>query len=330
MFRSLRYSSRIAITAIAAALSLGSLSVAAQTPASDKPLRTILPVGPGSGVDTIMRTVSPALSKSLGQPVVIENMPGAGGITGTQAIVGARPDGQTIGVVSNNHVINPSVYAKMPFDSIADITPIMVVGSTPMVLVVNPNKLPVKDVKELVAALKAKPDAYNYASSGNGTILHLADEMFLDQAGVTSKHIPYKGVGPMISDLLGGQVDWGVTSLPSVQGHLKAGTLRAIGVGSLTRVAAAPEIPTMVEQGMPNYLVEGWFAVIGPAKLPADQVRRIHAGVLAAMAAPEVKEAMAKQGNDINPTTPEAAAAYFRSEQDKYARLVKKAGVKLD
>jgi len=330
MFRSLGFPSRIAITAIAMAFSLGALSVAAQSPASDKPLRTILPVGPGSGVDTIMRTVSPALSKSLGQPVVIENMPGAGGITGTQAIVGARPDGQTIGVVSNNHVINPSVYTKMPFDSIADITPIMVVGSTPMVLVVNPNKLPVKDVKELIAVLKAKPDTYNYASSGNGTILHLADEMFLDQAGVTSKHIPYKGVGPMISDLIGGQVDWGVTSLPSVQGHLKAGTLRAIGVGSSQRVAAAPEIPTMVEQGMPNYLVEGWFAVIGPAKLPADQVKRIHAGVLAAMAAPEVKEAMAKQGNEINPTTPEAAAAYFRSEQDKYAKLVKKASVKLD
>ena len=330
MFRSLGFFSPIAITAIAAAFSLGAPGVAAQAPASDKPLRTILPVGPGSGVDTIMRTVSPALGKSLGQPVVIENMPGAGGITGTQAIVGARPDGQTIGVVSNNHVINPSVYSKMPFDSIADITPIMIVGSTPMVLVVNPNKLPVKDVKELVAALKAKPDTYNYASSGNGTILHLADEMFLDQAGVTSKHIPYKGVGPMISDLIGGQVDWGVTSLPSVQGHLKAGTLRAIGVGSSKRVAAAPEIPTMVEQGMPNYLVEGWFAVIGPAKLPADQVKRIHTGFLGAMATPEVKEAMAKQGNDINPTTPEAAAAYFRSEQDKYAKLVKKAGVKLD
>lgn len=330
MFRSLRFSRRVAIPAIAAALSLGSLSVAAQTPALDKPLRTILPVGPGSGVDTIMRTVSPALTKSLGQPVVIENMPGAGGITGTQAIVNSRPDGQTIGVVSNNHVINPSVYSKMPFDSIADITPIMVVGSTPMVLVVNPNKLPVKDVKELIAALKAKPGVYNYASSGNGTILHLADEMFVDQAGVTSNHIPYKGVGPMISDLIGGQVDWGVTSLPSVQGHLKAGTLRAIGVGSVKRVAAAPEIPTMVEQGMPNYLVEGWFAVIGPAKLPPEQVKRIHAGFLAAMAAPEVKEAMAKQGNDISPTTPEAAAAYFRSEQEKYANLVKKAGVKLD
>jgi len=331
MLHTLRFPVRIGLTAIAAALSLGSLSVVAQSPASDKPLRTILPVGPGSGVDTITRTMTPAVSKALGgQPVVIENMPGAGGITGTQAIVSARPDGQTIGVVSNNHVINPSVYSKMPFDSLSDITPIMVVGSTPMVLVVNPNKLPVNNVKELVAALKAKPGFYNYASSGNGTILHLADEMFIDQAGVTSNHIPYKGVGPMITDIMGGQVDWGVTSLPSIQGQLKTGSLRAIGVGSAQRVPAAPEIPTMVEQGMPDYLVEGWFAVIGPAKLPPDQVKRIHAGFTAALATPEVKEAMAKQGNVINPTTPEAAAAYFRSEQDKYAKLVKKAGVKID
>jgi tripartite-type tricarboxylate transporter receptor subunit TctC len=330
MICSLGFLHRTAITVIAAAASLGPLPALAQSPASDKPLRTILPVGPGSGVDTIMRTVSPALTKSLGQPVVIENMPGAGGIPGTQAIVGSRPDGQTIGVVSNNHVINPSVYSKMPFDSIADITPIMVVGTTPLVLVVNPNKLPVKDVKELVAALKAKPGAYNYASSGNGTILHLAAEMFIDQAGVTSNHIPYKGVGPMVTDIMGGQVDWGVTSLPSIQGHLKTGSLRAIGVATAQRLAAAPEIPTMVEQGMPNYLVDGWFAVIGPAKLPPDQVKRIHAAFAAALATPEVKEAMAKQGNVINPSTPEVAVAFFRSEQDKYAKLVKKAGVKID
>ena len=330
MICSLGFLHRAAITVIAAAVSLGPLPALAQSPASDKPLRTILPVGPGSGVDTIMRTVSPALTKSLGQPVVIENMPGAGGITGTQAIVGSRPDGQTIGVVSNNHVINPSVYSKMPFDSIADITPIMVVGTTPLVLVVNPNKLPVKDVKELVAALKAKPGAYNYASSGNGTILHLAAEMFIDQAGVTSNHIPYKGVGPMVTDIMGGQVDWGVTSLPSIQGHLKTGSLRAIGVATAQRLAAAPDIPTMVEQGMPNYLVDGWFAVIGPAKLPPDQVKRIHAAFAAALATPEVTEAMAKQGNVINPSTPEVAVAFFRSEQDKYAKLVKKAGVKID
>jgi tripartite-type tricarboxylate transporter receptor subunit TctC len=308
-----------------------SLAVAALAAHAQQPMRAILPVGPGSGVDTIARSIGPSLTKALnGTPVVIENIPGAGGVTGTAAIVKATPDGNTIGIVSNNHVINPSVYKQMPFDSINDITPIMVVGTTPMVLVVNPNKLPVKDAKELVAALKAKPNGYNYASSGNGTILHLAAEMFLDQTGTTSLHIPYKGVGAMVTDLIGGQVDWGVLALPAVQGHLKTGALRAIGTGASGRIPAAPEIPTMAEQGVPGYLVDGWFAVIGPAKLPPAQVKRIHEAWIAALAAPEVQEAMAKQGNVIKPSTPEAAATFFRSEQDKYAKLVAKAGVKLD
>ena len=146
----------------------------------------------GAGVDAIIRAAGPSLSKALGQPVVIENMPGAGGITGTTAIVKARPDGRTIGVVSNNHVINPSVYKTMPFDSIQDITPIAVMGATPFVLVVNPAKVPAKNVKELIAFLKAKPGTYNYASSGNGTILHLAGAMFVDEAGVDVKHVPYR------------------------------------------------------------------------------------------------------------------------------------------
>jgi tripartite-type tricarboxylate transporter receptor subunit TctC len=305
-------------------------SLSAPAAFAQSPMRIILPVATGSGVDAITRAVGPSLSKALGQPVVIENMPGAGGITGTAAIVKAPPDGVTIGVVSNNHVINPSVYKKMPFDSIADITPIMVIGETPLVVVVNPARVPAKNVQELVAFLKAKPGAYNYASSGNGTILHLAAEMFLNEAGVEAKHIPYKGVGPMVTDLIGGQVEMGVVALPSVQGHLKSGALRAIGVGGQARIAAAPDLPTIAEQGLPNYDVVGWFAVIGPAKLPANEVKRINAAFTMALATPEVREAMAAQGNIIKPTTPEAAAQFFRSELAKYADLVKKAGVKVD
>jgi tripartite-type tricarboxylate transporter receptor subunit TctC len=303
------------------------LALLAQT--TDRAVRFILPVGAGSGVDTIVRAAGAALGKTLGHPVVIENQPGAGGIVGTSALVKSMPDGMTLSVVSNNHVIYPSVYKSLPFDPINDITPITVIGTTPMVLVVNPTKLPATNVKELVALLKAKPDAYNYASSGNGTILHLAAQMFLDEAQVKARHIPYKGVGPMVADLIGGQVDIGVLALPAVQAHLKSGALRAIGVGGNTRSAAAPEIPTIAEQGLPNYNMEGWFAVIGPAKLPAAEVKRIQAAVVAAYATPEVKEAMAKQGNTINPGTPEAAAAYFRNEMTKYAQLVKKAGVEL-
>src|SRR5258706_5233349 len=230
----------------------------------ERAIKFILPVATASGVDTITRTASPALAKALGRPVVIDNQPGAGGIVGTQALVRSAPDGFKLSIVSNNHVIYPSVYKSLPFDPIKDITPIAVIGSTPIVLVVNAAKIPAKNAQELIALLKAKPGVYNYGSSGNGTILQLAAEMFLDEAGVKVTHVPYKGVGPMLTDLLGGQVDFGTLSLPSVQQHLKSGALRAIGVGSEKRVAAAPGIPTVVEQGFPGHVVAGWLPGIGP------------------------------------------------------------------
>jgi tripartite-type tricarboxylate transporter receptor subunit TctC len=300
--------------------------------AADKaPLRLILPIGAGSGVDTIMRAAQPALSKALGgQAIVIENLPGAGGTTGTLALVKAAPDGLTLGVVSNNHVVNPSVFKKMPFDALNDITPVSVVGATPFVLVVNPSKVPAKTAKELQAFLKARPGTYNYASSGNGTIIHLAGEMFVDAVGADVRHIPYKGTGPMVADLIGGQVEFGVVSLPAVQGHLKSGALRAIGVMGRQRVASLPELPTIAEQGFPEVDIAGWFAVIAPAKMPAAEVMRLHDAIVAAFAMPETKDAMTRQENIINPMTPEASAQYFRSEQDRYARLVKKANITLD
>ena len=297
---------------------------------SQRPMRAILPVSAGSGVDAIVRAAAPSISQALGQPLVIENLPGAGGISGTSAIVKAAPDGTTIGIVSNNHVTNPAVYSNLPYDSLNDITPIAVIGATPFVLVVNPQKLPAKNLPELLALLKAKPGVYNYASSGNGTIIHFAGAMFVDMAGVDAKHIPYKGVGPMVQDLLAGNVDLGVVALPAAQGHIKSGKLVAIGITGAARTAAAPDIPTIAEQGLPGYDVSGWFAVVGPAKLPAPEVRRIHDAFVAAFATPETKEAMAKQGNDIRVTTPEEAIAFFRSETERYSKLARKVGMHID
>jgi tripartite-type tricarboxylate transporter receptor subunit TctC len=294
----------------------------------ERPVKFILPVATASGVDTITRAAQPALSKALAAPVVVENQPGAGGIVGTSALVKSAPDGYTLSIVSNNHVIYPSVYKSVPFDPIADITPIAVIGSTPIVIVVNA-KVPAKSAQELIALLKANPGKYNYGSSGNGTILHLAAAMFFEEAGVTATHVPYKGVGPMLTDLIGGQVEIGALALPSVQQHLKSGTLRAIGVGSAKRLPAAPDIPTMVEQGLPDYLVEGWFAVIGPAKMAAADVKRVHDAFASAFATPEVREAMDKQGNTINVSTTDYANQFFRSELAKYAKLVKKTGIEL-
>lgn len=299
--------------------------------AEQAPLRVVLPLSAGSAVDSIARAVQTALSKALGdQAVVIENLPGAGGITGTSALVKAAPDGQTIGFLSNNHAVNPSVYKKMPYDSLNDITPISVVGSSPFVLVVNPAKVPAKTAKELQAFLKAKPGAYNYASAGNGTIIHLAGEMFVDAVGADVRHVPYKGTGPMLVDIISGQVEMGVAALAVVLPHLKSGAMRAIGVMGKSRVASLPDLPTIAEQGFPEVDVAGWFAVAGPAKLPPTQVKRIHEAVVAAFNDPGVKLAMAKQENVINPSSPEAAAQFFKTEQERFARIVAKAKVTLD
>ena len=312
------------------ALATGAM-LCAGAQAQTGPLRVVLPVGAGSGVDTIMRAAQNELSKALGgQAVIIDNLTGAGGLTGTTANVNAAPDGNTIGVVSNNHAVNPSVFKRLPYDSINDISPISVIGSTPFVLVVNPAKVPAKNAKELQAFLKAKPGAYNYASSGNGTIIHLAGEMFVDAAGVDVKHIPYKGTGAQVADLIGGQVELGVVAVPAAQGHLKSGALRAIGIMGASRLASMPEVPTIAEQGFPEVDVAGWFAVIGPAKLPAAQVKRIRDAFVTAFASAEVKAAMVRQENVIAPTTPEAALQFFKTEQERYAKLVKKADIKLD
>ncbi|MDF2462713.1 MAG: tctC [Ramlibacter sp.] len=290
-------------------------------------VKFILPNATGSGVDAITRAAQTALGKALNATVVVDNQPGAGGVVGLQALARSAPDGNTLSVVSNNVVIFPSVLKSLPFDMPGDFTPIAIVGATPMVLVVNPAKVPATNSKDFIALLKSKPGQLNFASGGNGTILHLATELFLEQAGATAKHIPYKGVGPMVTDLIGGQVEFGTAALPSVQAHIKSGALKPIGMLAAQRTPAAPDIPTFVEQGLSNFVVDAWFAVIGPKGMSAGSVKKAHDAVVAAFADPGVKEVMAKQGNTINISTPEQAQAAFRSELAKYAALVKKAGI---
>ncbi len=328
--KSIKSFSRRQILAAAGVMATSPIPIrlVAQT-ASDKVVKFILPIGAGSGVDGITRAASNALGKALGSSVVIENQPGAGGVVGTNALTKSAPDGLTLSIVSNNHVIYPSVLKALPFDPIKDITPIAVIGSTPMVLVVNA-KFPAKNMQEFVALLKANPGKYNYASSGNGTILHLAAELMKDATGTFATHIPYRGFGPMMADIIGGQVDFGVGALVAVAGQIKSGNLRAICIASSQRAPSHPDIPTAAEQGFPKYLVEGWFAAIGPAKMSAENVKRIHAAVSTAFATDEVKAAMARQGNTINIQSPEASAAFFQSELNKYAAIVKKAGIKPD
>jgi len=311
--------------ALAMAAVAGGVPLAAQ--AQSNVVKFILPNAVGSGVDAISRAAQPALAKALNANVVVENQPGAGGVVGLQALARSAPDGNTLSVVSNNVVIFPSVLKSLPFNMPGDFTPIAVVGTTPMVLIVNPSRIPVSSGREFFAHLKSRPGEVNYGSGGNGTILHLATELVLEAAGVTAKHIPYKGVGPMVTDLLGGQIDFATAALPSVQGQIKGGSLRAIGMLSPRRSPAAPEIPTFAEQGLTNFSVEAWFAVIGPKNMNAATVKRVHDAVATAFSDAAVLEAMAKFGNTINVSTPEQAQAAFQTELAKYAALVKKVGL---
>ena len=296
---------------------------------ANAPLRVIVPASAGSGQDAMVRAAQLAMARVFNRPVVVENLPGSGGIIGTQQLVRAAPDGNTIAFVSNNHVVNPAVYKKLPFDSLNDITPITVVGETPFMLVVNPAKLPANDAKEFAALLKAQPGRYNFGSSGNGTILHLAAEMCIESVGAKARHIPYKGAGPMLTDLLGGQIDFGVLAVPVIQGHLKSGALKAVAATGAQRAPSLPNIPTMKEQGF-DAVVGGWLAAVGPAHLQAAEVQRLHTAIVAAWTAPDAKKALLEQDNIIHPTSAAEARTIFARDLKVYADLVKKVGVTLD
>ncbi len=317
---------RRTLLALAAAGLLAPLGALAQ---SDKPLRVILPLSAGSGADGAIRAISTQLAKAAGHPVVIENLPGAGGITGTAQIVRGPRDGSMIGVVSNNHVVNPSVYPSIPFDAIQDIAPITIIGATPFVVVANPS-VPARNIQELVALARAKPGTLNYGSSGNGTILHLGAAMLVDQAKVDIKHIPYKGMGMLMNDLLSGQVQWGVVALAPAAPHIKSGTLRALGVTTAQRVPSMPDLATVAEQGLPDYALEGWIAAIGPKHLPMAERNRLHQAFQQALAQPEARNALITQGYEIKLTPPEATGAFMRSELQRMAEVVKNARVKVD
>ena len=295
----------------------------------NRPIRVVVTSSPGSTGDTTMRILGSALEKALGQAVVVENVPGSGGIAGTEKVVRAPKDGYTLGLISNNHAINPHIYRSVPFDSEKDIAPISVIGSTPVVLVAHPD-LPAKSARELIALAKAKPGTLNYGSAGNGTVLHLAGVLFTSEAGVDIKHVPYKGLAQMTADLIGGQIEMGWGGVATVAPQVKAGRLRALAVTTPTRSSVLPDVPTLAESGLPNYRFEGWLALVGPAGLPQPLVDRIHAGVKSALAQKDVQDALQAQGVTPEGSTPEVARRFIHAEMQKHEVLVKRSGAKME
>jgi tripartite-type tricarboxylate transporter receptor subunit TctC len=320
--------SRRLLLALAATPLLCASAFAQAWPA--KPIRIVVPFPPGGGTDTIARETSQRVAAATGWTFVIDNKPGAGGNLGVDAVAKSPADGYTLVLgQTSNLAINPTLYAKLPYNPEKDLTPIVEVASAPLVLVVAADS-PYKTLADVVAAAKAKPESLNYASSGSGTVAHLATEMFQKTAGVKFTHVPYKGAAQGSTDLIGGQIQMYMSSVPTLIGYVKNGKMRAIAVTSPKRTADLPSVPTVAESGFKGFEAVTWFGVAGPAGLPKDVVAKLNGAFNKALQDPEVKKKLASQGADALGGTPEQFAKLIHDDIGRWGKIVKESGAKVD
>ena len=294
-----------------------------------KPIRIIVPLAAGGPGDVLTRAMGQKLSEQTGQPVVIDNRPGANTNLGTEFVAKAPADGYTLLSTANPLTTNPSLYPVLPYDPIRDFAPVTLIGLTPLLLVVHPS-LPVKSVKDLIALAKSKPAQLHYGSAGNGSALHLAGEMFNNVARVKLVHVPYKGVTNAFSDLLGGQISIMFPGAPIALPQVKAGKLRALGTTGEKRMAVAPELPPISEAGLPGYEVSVWYGVLAPAGTPTAAVSRLHTEISKIVQLQEIKDRWAGLGAEPLHNTPEQFAAFLKADVSKWAKVVREASVKID
>ena len=293
-----------------------------------KPLRYIVPFPPGAFNDTLGRTISAELSKTLGQPMVVDNRPGGNSVIGTEAAAKSPPDGYTLFGAALPFSAIQSLY-KTTFDVTRDFAPITLAGFSANMLVAHPS-FPPNNVKELIAYARANPGRVNYGSSGNGTSVHLAMELFKSMTKTYMLHIPYKGSAPVVTDLIGGQVDVMFDNTPNVIGHVRAGKMKAFAVTTVQRTQMAPEIPTVAEAGVPGYEQTAWFGVLAPAGTPRDIIGRLNDEIVKVLNSGEVKERFAKQGVEVRTSTPEQFGEFVRAEVGRWATVIKEAGIRAD
>jgi tripartite-type tricarboxylate transporter receptor subunit TctC len=315
--------------AIAALLCLAALGAQAQTyPA--KPIRILIAQAPGSATDVISRVVGNRLGEALGQPVVIEARPGAGGMLGTEAAARSAADGYTLFMANNStHGSNPALYAKLPYDAVNDFAPITLVASVPYVLVVDPS-LPVNNVDQLIKLAKSAPGKMNFASAGNGSTHQFCGELLKSMAGIDMVHVPYKGSPPAIAGLLGGEVQLMFANLTDIGSQLKSGRVKALAVTTMKRAPLLPEVPTMDEAGFPGFEIGSWFGLLAPAGTPAPIVARLNAETVKVLARDDVRQTLNAQGLQLEPGTPERFAVHIKSEIAKFTRIAKAAGIKAE
>ena len=316
----------IALLPLAALLAAAAPQCGAQTyPA--RAIRLVVPSAPGGGTDLSARTIAPKLSERLGQQVVVDNRGGGGSIIGNEIAAHAPPDGYTLLMGISTLAILPAMYTKLPYDTLKDIAPISVVVAVPNALTVHPS-VPARSVKEVIALARAKPGALNFASAGPGTNPHLAAELFKAMTKIDIVHVPYKGSGPAVIGLLGGETALSFASVPSIINHVKAGRLRPLGLTTAKRSAALPDVPPIAEAGVPGYEAQQWFALAAPGATPRPIIERLHKELVAVLHEPDVVNQFAAQGAVIIGNSPEQFAAYLRSELDKWSRVIRAAGIK--
>lgn len=321
----LRIATSLAAISIAA---FGMVTSAEAQSWPERSIRLIVPFPAGGPNDIIARVVAQNMSETLGQSIIIDNRGGAGGVTGTDAVAKAAPDGYTIGITSTGSLAISQSLQRMPYVTLRDLKPITLIAKTPELLVV-PSASAVKNVADFIKAAQAKPGGLNYASTGPGGMPHLAAELLKTAAKIDVVHLPYSGAAPAVNDLLAARTEMMFADIPVLLPHVQAGTLRAIAVGSLERVATLPDVPTMKEQGYPAVEAENWYGLVGPAALPPDVVAKLHAAAVKALAAPDVKQKLSSLGAILVGNSPEEFAAYIASETTKWAEVVRISGAKL-
>jgi len=322
-----RMAASAALATLAAAVPLGALAQSGTYP--DKPVKFLVPYPPGGGTDVIARIVQERFSALLGQQVLIENKGGAGGSVGSEIVARAAPDGYTVLFTLSSHTINPAIFPKLSFDTVKDFEPVGTVASLPQILVANP-QVPANTVAELIALAKAKPASLSYASVGNGSPGHLAGELLKLRTGTQMTHIPYRGGGPAVTDVMGGQVPLLWVSIPAAAQFVKAGKLKALGVSTLRRSAAFPDVPTMQEAGIADFEVDSWYAMFVPARTPKPVIERLNRVLNSIVAEPAIREKLLAQGAEGVGGTADALGKIVAAELPKWAKLAKDANIKAD
>jgi tripartite-type tricarboxylate transporter receptor subunit TctC len=327
--RAKRWAATLSLVALIAGVSIIPIGALHAQAYPAKPVRLIVPFPPGGPADVLGRLFGQKLSESWGQPVVVENRAGAGGNIGAEIVAKAAPDGYTLLLIANSHTINAGLYASLPYDPVKDFTPISEIASYMLVLVTHPS-VPAASVAELVTLARSRPGQLKYASAGNGTMTHLAAEMFRLATGTAMVHVPYKGAAPATNDLLGGQVDLMFNNPVSSFPHVKAGKLRALAVTGSSRLVTAPDVPTIAELGYPGFEASTWYGFLGPAGIPKDVVVKLHADIVRVLRLPDVQERLAAQGFDSIGTTPEQFGDVLRVDVERWRQVVKAAGLRAD